>query len=120
MNISFNLRVLLFPAILLLQTIYSWVYFYNARLLEYDDNYGLLIHAFIISLAALIILIIIRLRKKYWTNYYKYPVIVWLIVGSPVTFLIAGIYYQDIFNAHLLTGSLNTVCNLYPHLIYIL
>ncbi len=91
-------RNIIFPLLLLSQTIYCWVCFYNARLLEYDDNYGLLIQAFIISLVTLVAVAVCRIKKTYWRSDYKFPVLIWLLTGSPITFIIAGLYYQQIFN----------------------
>ena len=92
-----SVRSFILPLFLTLQTFYCWTSFYKAQFLEYDDNYGLLIHSFIISLATLVILIIIWFRKRHWIISNKWLVMVWLISGSPLTFLVAAIYYQYIF-----------------------
>jgi hypothetical protein len=88
---------------LTVQTVYCWTTFYQAQFLEYDDNYGQLIHSFIISLATLVALTIIWFRKRQLIKDIKVAAIIWTFIGSPLTFIIAAIYYQTIFGTVLAT-----------------
>jgi uncharacterized membrane protein len=92
-----NTKKVILPILLTGQTIYSWTFFYKAQFLEYDDNYGMLIHGFIISSVTLLILIIIWFRKRQWIKDTAEASIIWLCASSPVTLAIAAIYYQNIF-----------------------
>jgi hypothetical protein len=96
-----NLRNFILPIFLTLQTAYCWKCFYDAQFLEYDDNYGSLIRAFVISLLALLILIFVWLKRRHWIENSKLVAIVWLFLGSPATLAVAAIYYQEIFGTTL-------------------
>lgn len=96
-----TLRKTILPLLLSVQTIYCWNTFHKAQFLQYDDDYGLLIHGFIISLATLITLTIIWFSKRQLVRDNKIPVITWTITGSPITFFFAAIYYREIFGATL-------------------
>jgi hypothetical protein len=85
------------PLLLTAQTVYCWIAFYKAQFLEYDNNYGLLIHSFIIALATLIILTIIWFRKPQLIKDNKVPALIWTIIGSPLTFIVAAFFYDKIF-----------------------
>ena len=94
-------KKIILPILLTLQTIYSWTCFYKAQFLPYDDNYGMLIHGFLISVLTLFILGIIWFRKRQWIKDTAIPNTIWFLVGSPVTLAIAAVYYQDIFSVTL-------------------
>jgi hypothetical protein len=85
--------------LLLVQTVYCWWCFFEAKVLPYDDNYGILIHSIIISMAAWVILRIFiakwfgqfQLNKKvFWS---------WVAVGSPLTFILGFFFYSDLFGS---------------------
>jgi hypothetical protein len=87
------------PAVLLLQTIYCWRCFVCARFLPYDDNYGLLLQAVFISMTAWVFLRMVQAkwlgplsldRRVFWA---------WLVVGSPLTFILALFNYRHLFGA---------------------
>jgi hypothetical protein len=71
--------------------------------LEYDDNYGLLIHSFIISFLPLIFIYLVWFYKAAWIEVNSKVLVLWLLLGSPLTFGIVAIYYQSIFGASLAT-----------------
>lgn len=89
--------VTLLVIILLGQTIYSWWCYYQAQFLVYDDNYGLIIHGFLMSLFMFLGIVILWIWNKYFIRSVKYPLIVWSIFGSPVSFIIAALNYNSIF-----------------------
>ncbi|HYH14219.1 MAG TPA: hypothetical protein VD794_03305 [Flavisolibacter sp.] len=98
-----RLRNIILPILLAAQTVYSWLCFYNAQFLQYDDNYRLLIHGFIISVLALIVVYLLWYYKARWIAFNRYVFVSWLLVGSPLTFIAVAIYYQSIFNTTLAT-----------------
>lgn len=83
--------------ILLVQTIYCWYCMVKAKYLAYDENYGLLIQAIIIAFAMWVVLRMIYAWKRNWIPGNKLVFIVWLIAGSPIPFIVASIFYSDIF-----------------------
>lgn len=89
------------PAILLLQTVYCWFCFYQAQFLEYDDNYGMLIHGFIVSLLTAAVLWLITPFKPAWVKTDYRVWLAWLVLGSPLTFILAAVYYSLIFGTSL-------------------
>lgn len=98
-----TLRNIILPFVLTIQTAYSWTCYYRAQLLEYDDNYGLMIHGFIISVVTLVAIYFLWYYKAKWIAIDRIVFVLWLILGSPVTFVFAAIYYQDIFRTTLAT-----------------
>ena len=92
---------IIFPIVLTLQTIYCWISFYNAQFLPYDDNYGLVISSFLISLFALFVLILFWFIKRPVIIKNKLPILIWIAIGSPLTFIIVTFFYTDIFKASL-------------------
>jgi hypothetical protein len=92
-----KIQKIILALVLTLQTIYCWRCLYGAQFLQYDDNYGLMIHAFIISLLTFFSLLLIWFMRRQWIKVNSTSVIVWLFVGSPLTIAIAVLYYQDIF-----------------------
>jgi len=99
--ILLTLRKIILPLLLAAQTIYCWTTFYKAQFLQYDDNYGLLIHSFIIALVTLIILAVIWFRKRQLIKDNKVTTIIWTIIGSPLTFIVAAFFYDTIFGTTL-------------------
>jgi hypothetical protein len=103
---AMKIQKVIIPLVLILQSIYSWRCFYEAQFLKYDDNVGLLIHAFIISLFTLFTLLLIWFIRRRWIKLSFAAVIIWLFVGSPFTFSVVALYYQHIFT-NSLPGSLS-------------
>jgi len=85
--------------LLSIQTIYCWWCFFKAKELPYDENYGIIIQAVIISIATWIFIKIMRIKwianiiinnSIYWS---------WILLGSPLTFIILIIFYKDLFGS---------------------
>jgi hypothetical protein len=98
-----SLRNIILPFVLTIQSAYSWTCYFRAQFLEYDDNYGLMIHGFIISVVTLVAIYFLWFYKAKWIAINRFVFVFWLILGSPVTFVFAAIYYQDIFRTTLAT-----------------
>ena len=98
-----SLRYIILPFVLTIQTAYSWTCYYKAQLLDYDANYGLMIHGFIISVVTLVAIYFLWHYKAKWIAINRFVFVLWFVLGSPVTFVFAAIYYQDIFITTLAT-----------------
>jgi hypothetical protein len=92
-----RLHLIIVALLLVIQTAYCWFCFYNAQFLDYDDNYGLLIHSFFIAFVTLILLLIIWLRNRQILKKVGSFLLIWLVSGSPVTFILAALNYESIF-----------------------
>ncbi|HRE97291.1 MAG TPA: hypothetical protein PK637_11030 [Flavobacteriales bacterium] len=97
----FGLRNSILPLFLIMQTIYCWWCFYKAQFLAYDDNYGLLIHGFMISVVALIVICFLSYFKIQNVNINRYVIIPWCVFGSPFTLAISLLNYQAAFGVPL-------------------
>ena len=89
------------PFLLVTQTVYCWNCFYQAQFLQYDDNYGLLLHSFFIACTTFLILTIMVIRIRHVISQNKMPIIIWAVFGSPFTYIIAAINYNKIFGTYL-------------------
>ncbi|HEX2532255.1 MAG TPA: hypothetical protein VHK69_00890 [Chitinophagaceae bacterium] len=88
----------------ILQAGWSWYCFYRAQFYPYDENYGLLIGGFLLSVAGLVAAVVYGWQKPRGLKGLGLPFILWLLLGSPVTFLLAALYYEVLFSACLSTG----------------
>jgi hypothetical protein len=94
-----QLNKIFLTALLLLQTVYCWWCFFEAKELPYDDNYGILLHAIFISLVALIVIRIISVK---WFGELRLnsPISwIWLAIGSPLTFILMFFFYSNLFGS---------------------
>ena len=94
-----NVRNYFNAFLLFVQTAYCWWCFLKAEELEYDDNYGILLHAIFISAITWIIIRIVKAKwlggltinsRIFWT---------WFLIGSPLTFIIMFFLYPNIFGS---------------------
>lgn len=92
-----TLRMFIIPILLLIQTAYCWLCFFLARNLPYDENYGVLIQAILISLGVWVGLRMIKAWKRNWYMLPKPLFWIWIVIGSPLTFVLALIYYHELF-----------------------
>jgi hypothetical protein len=93
-------KILLFLFSLLL-SYYNFKLLYEAQFLEYDDNYGEIISVFILSFWTSAPFIFLFFFNKQWLNKNKEIIIFYLIFNSPISILIAVIFYSQIFGVHL-------------------
>jgi hypothetical protein len=90
-------RKFIIPFLLLIQTVYCWWCFFEAKNLPYDENYGILIQAILISMAVWVALRMIRAWKRDWYHLQRFIFWTWLIVGSPLAYILGLIFYKDLF-----------------------
>jgi len=96
-----NLKRTIYILTLLLLTTFIWVQIYRAQFLPYDENFGLLIMIFLISVALLVTGIILLIRKTKLVRQNLILTILFLIINSPVTIFLAVMEYEFIFGTHL-------------------
>ncbi len=78
---------------LLLVTFAIWYLMYLAKHEEYDLNYGLAIQAFLISLVAVVIIIVLWFKKRDVIKSNKWITIIYLVISSPLSiFLFIELY----------------------------
>ena len=96
-----SLKKYILSLLLVIETVYVWTQFFEVQELPYDDNYGLLIHCFIISLLTLIILILLWFKRREFVKNNFVIVALWTLIASPMTLVLISIYYESIFGVTL-------------------
>ena len=94
-----QLKKIVITVLLLAQTVYCWWCFFEARNLPYDENYGILLQAIVISITAWVL---IRLFRAKWFGQFtidRYVSWTWLIIGSPLTFISMLLFYSKLFGS---------------------
>jgi len=94
-----QLKKIIILVLLLVQTLYCWWCFLEAEKLPYDENYGILLESIFFSFAAWVL---IRMFKARWFGQFKLDKLVfwiWLIIGSPVTFILMFFFYSNLFGS---------------------
>jgi hypothetical protein len=97
-----NYNRFIIPIVLTAQTIYCWWCFYEAKSLAYDDNYGILILAVVLSIITWVIVRMVKTWGKKWIELDTKMLFVWYFIGSPIPFILAFFFYSSLF------GSLST------------
>ena len=82
---------------LFLLTVFNWHQLYSAQFLEYDDNYGVLISIFLLSVLTTTILTILWFKARTFVKQNFLPTILFLLVNSPLTIALVFYFYHDIF-----------------------
>ncbi|MES2654433.1 MAG: hypothetical protein V4620_02535 [Bacteroidota bacterium] len=82
---------------LFLVTAFIWWQLYSAQFLFYDENYRVLISAFFWSVLATIILVILWFNTRALIKQNALAAVLFLLLNSPVTVLLALFYYNDLF-----------------------
>ena|SRR5690349_12918656 len=95
-----TLRTFIIPILLITQTLYCWWCFFEAKHLPYDENYGILIQAVLVSIAAWVVIRMVKARwfgqqlqvsaAVFWS---------WLMAGSPLTFILGLVFYRNLFGS---------------------
>lgn len=87
----------IYLATLILLTTIIWRQLYSAQFLEYDENYGVLISTFLLSVLATIILTILWFKARTFIKQNSLPTILFLLANSPLTIAFVFYFYHDIF-----------------------
>ncbi len=88
-------------AIIIGVTCILWILMYSAQFLTYDDNYGSLLVAFLLSIGTTFLLAIVWFQWKDIRKTCQWQIILFLLVASPVTIAIVCINYECIFGTML-------------------
>lgn len=82
---------------LFLVTIVIWWQLYSAQFLAYDDNYGVLISAFLFSVLATIVLSVLWFKARAFIKQNALPTMLFLLLNSPVTVVLVFYFYNNLF-----------------------
>jgi hypothetical protein len=96
MTIRPTLKIIYLTTLFLL-TLFIWRQLYSAQFLEYDDNYGVLISTFLLSVLATIILTILWFKARTFIKQNSLPTILFLLANSPLTIALVFCFYHDLF-----------------------
>jgi hypothetical protein len=88
---------IIYLAILFLLTIVIWKQLYSAQFLEYDDNYGSLIFAFLVSVFTTIGLTILWFKARPFIKQNSLATLLFLLASSPITICVVFYFYHDLF-----------------------
>ena len=97
--VKMSIRMIFVYFLLALQAVYCWWCFVKAKELPYDENYGILIQAILISAITWVILRIIKAKwfgeltinsRIFWT---------WFLIVSPLTFVLLFFFYSNTFGS---------------------
>jgi amino acid permease len=70
---------------LVLCAILEWSLMYRAKFEEYDVNYGLAIYAFLLSILAFLIIVVLWFRKRDLLKSNKWLTMFFLVTSSPLS-----------------------------------
>ena len=83
---------------LFLLTVFTWRQLYSAQFLEYDDNnYGVLISTFLLSVLSATILTILWFKARPFIKKNSTATIIFLLASSPLTVALVFYFYNDLF-----------------------
>ena len=88
---------IIYVTTLFLVTVFIWQQLYSAQLLEYDENYGVLISTFLLSALATLILIILWFKARTFIEQNSFATILFLFMSSPLTLIFIFYFYHEIF-----------------------
>ena len=82
---------------LILLTVFIWRQLYSAQFLEYDDNYGVLISTFLLSVFSTIILTILWFKARTFIKQNSLATALFILASSPLTIALVFYFYHDLF-----------------------
>jgi ABC-type Fe3+-siderophore transport system permease subunit len=93
---------IIYSIAMIASSIFIWQQMYLAQFDEYDDNYGRLIVAFLLSLIVFLIVFILAFRKKQLFNAQLLALsFFYCLANSPITVFIELMNYKLIFGVNL-------------------
>jgi hypothetical protein len=78
-----------------------WIQIYSAQFLNYDDNWGQLLIAFLISFMVTTVALIFWFKKNEMIRENKSATILFLVLNNPMTVVLVIFNYTEIFGAQL-------------------
>ncbi len=96
MNTQTILKIIYVTTLFLL-TVFIWHQLYSAQLLEYDENYGVLISTFLLSVLATLFLTILWFKARTFIEQNSFVTILFLFMSSPLILLFIFYFYHEIF-----------------------
>lgn len=92
---------ILYSILLFFITLIIWVEIYQAQFLNYDENWGNLITAFLISIGTFFGLIFMWLNWRKIILACKWQTLLFLLLSSPITIVIIVFNYKKFFGVAL-------------------
>ena len=92
---------IIFSLSLILISISVWKLIYDMQFLAYDDNFGNLCLALLLSLLAVLTICIIWFKRKEVIKKAFLIVLLFMITSNPIVIMIACVNYECIFDAKL-------------------
>ncbi len=90
---------IIYSITLLFVSLWIWMLLYNAQFLSYDDNYGHIINAFLISIFSTMIMVVVWFKQRHFIQAYKWQTLTFLLISSPPTIAIVATNSTAIFGA---------------------
>lgn len=89
--------VTVYMVMLFLATTFIWWQIYTVQFLPYDENYGAMIAAVIVSVGSTIIIQILWMKFRSFIKRNALITIVFLVINSPVTIVPVLLNYKTLF-----------------------
>jgi len=89
------------PLSLILISIGIWKLIYNMQFLAYDDNFGNLCEALLLSILAILTICVMWFKWREIIKKASLIVLLFLITSNPIIIMIACVNYEYIFDAKL-------------------
>src|SRR6478672_11573179 len=91
-----SFRKIVLTALLVSQTVYSWLLIFQSFSLDSDEGAEKIVKSIQISFYSLVLLLGLLFIKGKWIFENKKYLFIWLMVGSPVTFMVLITIYVAI------------------------
>lgn len=88
---------IIYVTTLFLLTVFIWLQMYSAQFLAYDENYGVLITSFSLSVLASLVLTILWFKARTFIEQNSFATILFLFMSSPFALIFVFYFYHDIF-----------------------
>lgn len=92
---------IIYSTVLILVSLLIWGRIYQAQFLKYDDNFGNLISAVVLSITSCVILLISWFVRKSLIKSCRWQTIIFLFISSPITVLVFVLNYEEILGVKL-------------------
>jgi hypothetical protein len=91
----------IFPVLLFLEIPYVWHGLYSAQFHAYDDNFGILLHCFFVSVLTLLAIVGLTIYKWHLVRQRALIIMCWFLTASPITIFLVVTNYKTVFGSGL-------------------
>ncbi len=100
MKLTKELKIkIIYTSLIVILIANIWKLMYKAQFMEYDDNWGNLIVAFVIALCTNIIIALLWFKMRYIIKLCKWQTVLFFILASPITVAVVVLNYHFFFGA---------------------